>query len=338
MEVKRLTCLLSIVLLLLLLPPPLAFSYETKAIDKLQSIDKIELSSVSGPESLAFDNFGEGPYTGVSNGKVLKWQGKDVGWAEFAFNSRHRNAECGVYNNVLFESRCGRPLGLRFHNKTGDLYVADAYFGLFKVGPNGGLMSELASGAEGVPFTFTNGLDIDQETGVVYFTDSSMHFPRSENALVVISGDATGRLMKYDPQTEKVTVLKKNLVYPNGVAISDDNTYLLVAESTPCRILKYWLQGPKTGQLEHFADLPGYPDNIKRNSRGEFWVAMGKKAQPNGLTSRSALDNPVALRLSKEGKVLEILDGDISLSEVQERDGTLWFGSVEMSYIGVYKA
>lgn len=94
------------------------------------------------------------------------------------FFSTSRNAECGVYNNVLFESRCGRPLGLRFHNKTGDLYVADAYFGLFKVGPNGGLMSELASGAEGVPFTFTNGLDIDQETGVVYFTDSSMHFPR----------------------------------------------------------------------------------------------------------------------------------------------------------------
>ncbi|CAL5333810.1 unnamed protein product [Camellia sinensis] len=34
---------------------------------------------------------------------------------------------------------CGRPLGLRFDKKTGDLYIADAYFGLQVVGPNGGL-------------------------------------------------------------------------------------------------------------------------------------------------------------------------------------------------------
>ncbi|XP_072980503.1 protein STRICTOSIDINE SYNTHASE-LIKE 10-like [Typha angustifolia] len=318
----------------------MTLGYETKAIDKLQKIAKLVLSSISGPESLAFDNFGRGPYTGVSNGRILKWQGKDIGWVEFAFNSRHRNAECAVFNNVLLERKCGRPLGLQFHRKTGDLYVADAYFGLFKVGPKGGLMRKLVSSAEGVPFKFTNGVDIDQETGVVYFTDSSTRFDRSEHILVVLSGDVTGRLLKYEPQTKQVTVLKKNLAFPNGVAISDDNTYLLVAESSPCRILKYWLRGPKTGEFELFAELPGYPDNIKRNSRGEFWVAIRKKVQLNGLSSSSDLDNPVALRLSKEGKVLEVLEGGIftSLSEVEERDGTLWLGSVEMPYVGVYKA
>jgi len=51
---------------------------------------------------------------------------------------------------------CGRPLGLQFFAKTGDLYIADAYL----------------TQADGVPFHFVNGLDVDQATGDVYFTDS----------------------------------------------------------------------------------------------------------------------------------------------------------------------
>lgn len=75
------------------------------------------------------------------------------------------------------EHICGRPLGLRFDKKTGDLYIADAYFGLMKVGPEGGLATSLVTEAEGVPLRFTNDLDIDDE-GNIYFTDSSAHYQR----------------------------------------------------------------------------------------------------------------------------------------------------------------
>jgi hypothetical protein len=37
------------------------------------------------------------------------------------------------------EHLCGRALGILFHKRTGYLYIADAYYGLFKVGPEGGL-------------------------------------------------------------------------------------------------------------------------------------------------------------------------------------------------------
>lgn len=50
--------------------------------------------------------------------------------------------------------------------------------GLHVVGPNGGLATKLTSEAEGVPFKFTNGVDIDETTGDVYFTDSSSVYPR----------------------------------------------------------------------------------------------------------------------------------------------------------------
>jgi hypothetical protein len=74
---------------------------------------------------------------------------------------------------------CGRPLGLQFFAMTGDLYIADAYMGLMKVGPDGGEAQVLATQADGgAPFHFVNGLDVDQATGDVYFTDSSATYPR----------------------------------------------------------------------------------------------------------------------------------------------------------------
>ena len=76
------------------------------------------------------------------------------------------------------EHVCGRPLGLRFNQKTGDLYIADAYFGLQVVGPNGGLATQLVTEVEGQPLLFTNDVDIDEHEDVIYFTDSSTIFHR----------------------------------------------------------------------------------------------------------------------------------------------------------------
>lgn len=76
------------------------------------------------------------------------------------------------------EHVCGRPLGLRFHKKTGELYIADAYLGLHVVGPDGGLATPLVSQVEGQPLRFTNDLDIDEDKDVIYFSDTSTTFYR----------------------------------------------------------------------------------------------------------------------------------------------------------------
>lgn len=77
---------------------------------------------------------------------------------------------------VRNEPVCGRPLGLRF-DKHDNLYIADAYFGLLVMGPQGGVAKPVSTQAEGVPFRFVNDLDLD-ENGTVYFTDSSSRRPR----------------------------------------------------------------------------------------------------------------------------------------------------------------
>lgn len=92
-----------------------------------------------------------------------------------------RSELCDTKSSLLAylknEHICGRPLGLRFHKRTGDLYIADAYFGIMKVGPEGGLATSLTTEGDGVPLRFTNDLDVDDE-GNVYFTDSSSVFQR----------------------------------------------------------------------------------------------------------------------------------------------------------------
>ena len=84
----------------------------------------------------------------------------------------------GSRDHVPLEHICGRPLGLSFSGLTGELYIADAYLGLLVVGPNGGLATKVASEAQGTPFGFTNGVEVHQTTGAVYFSDSSTRFQR----------------------------------------------------------------------------------------------------------------------------------------------------------------
>ncbi|GER25790.1 calcium-dependent phosphotriesterase superfamily protein [Striga asiatica] len=151
-------------------PPPLPDSHAV-----LSGADRIHLAGAVGPESLAFDPSGGGPYTGVADGRILKWDGG--AWAEFAFTSSQRDS-CTQPFNPSTEHVCGRPLGLRFHNKTGQLYVADAYLGLQVVGSTGGMASPLVTEVDGQRLRFTNDLDIDEHENAVYFTDTSTKFYR----------------------------------------------------------------------------------------------------------------------------------------------------------------
>jgi hypothetical protein len=187
---------------------------------------------------------------------------------------------------------------------------------------------------------------------------------------IVISGDKTGRLLKYDPKTNHVQVLVDGLAFPNGLALSKDGgAYLLLAETTTGKILKYWIKTAKASTMEEVVQLPWFPDNIKWSPRGGFWVGLhakrGKIAEwsisypwlrrlvlklpmrhvQRASTLLSRLGRQViALRLSEEGETLEAISfhGDAqkvfkSVSEVDERNGSLFIGSVTAPFLGVYR-
>jgi len=140
-------------------------------------------------------------------------------------------------------------------------------------------------------------------------------------------GDNSGSLLSYDPSNNQTTVLLRNLTFASGVAVSGDGSFVLVSEYFANRIRRVWLKGPKAYSSDLFMLLVGRPDNIKRNSRGQFWIAVNSVL---GL----------GVRVTENGIVLQIVSleeyGAEVASEVQEYNGTLYGGSLLASYAIIF--
>lgn len=351
------------------IPRPGTIPFPRDHQNKLQEASHVRyLHNVMGPESLAFDSRGRGPYTGIADGRIMRWDGPSVGWTSFATLYANGTEACKPQSppaaNLPNEHICGRPLGIHFMKGTGELYIADAYHGLRVVGPNGGEAKLVVGEAEGVPFHFTNDVEISSN-GIVYFSDSSSNYHRRQFFLAAFSGDDSGRLLSYNPANKEVKVLYKGIQFPNGLALSKDESSLIIAETTTCRLSRYWLKGEKAGTLETFVHLPGPPDNVRANEAGEFWVAIHCRQSLFVWTAfkspwlRHALlklplsirtiygfflggvPHALIMRYDSSGNLLEVLEDQTGklvklVSEVKERDGELWLGSVLMPYVAIY--
>ena len=58
--------------------------------DQLHQAQILHVTGAVGPESLVFNGNGEGPYTGVADGRILKWEGEARGWTDFAVTASNR--------------------------------------------------------------------------------------------------------------------------------------------------------------------------------------------------------------------------------------------------------
>lgn len=59
----------------------------------------------------------------------------------------------------------------------------------------------------------------------------------SAHFFILLEGEATGRLLRYDPPTKTTHVVLDGLAFPNGVQFSKDQSFLLFTETTNCRSL-----------------------------------------------------------------------------------------------------
>ncbi|KAL4325440.1 hypothetical protein GQ457_11G004640 [Hibiscus cannabinus] len=140
------------------------------------SFSKIQLpGNASGPEALAFElGTDQHFFTGIADGRILKYQGPSVGFIDFGFAAPNRSKSvCDGTSLANMNPNCGRPVGMALHHQTKRLYVCDAFFGFGVLGPEGGPVTILSTAADGEPYRFCNGVDVHQPTGNVYFTDAS---------------------------------------------------------------------------------------------------------------------------------------------------------------------
>ncbi len=257
-----------------------------------------------------------------------------------------------------FAATEGRPLGLKF-DRRGYLIVADCQRGLLEVAPNG-TVTVLSTEAGGKPFKFTDDLDIAAD-GTIYFTDASWKFSQPEYRLDFFEHRPNGRLLAYDPATKVTRVVLDNLYFPNGVALSPDQQFLLLAETAKYRLLRYWLTGDRRGQVEPLIEnLPGFPDGVTTGSNGVFWVALFArrnilldKLLPYPFWRKLIVRLPrivqprpdhygFVLGITAHGKVVENLQDPnptafAPVTNVVEHGGNLYLGSLEDKGIGVWR-
>uniref|UniRef100_A0ACD5ZG37 Uncharacterized protein n=1 Tax=Avena sativa TaxID=4498 RepID=A0ACD5ZG37_AVESA len=222
-----------------------------------------------------------------------------------------------------------------------------------------GRVTILASTVEGSPIRFAEAV-IEASDGTVYFSDGSTRFGIDQWFLDYLEASSTGRLLKYEPSTGKVSVVLDNLAFANGVALSQEETFVVVCESWGYRCSKLWLKGDKAGKAETFIDnLPGSPDNIHLAPDGSLWIALLQLRSPWidlvtrwTFTKRVASSFPTLLDMLKEtgkgamvaqvsenGKIVRVLSDSEGketsfITSVTEYDGNLYFGSMTSNFIG----
>lgn len=294
-------------------------------------IDAVEVIPIpgSGPEDVVVGSGGE-IYTGTREGHVLRVSpdGRTV----------ERIAQTG-----------GRPLGIEIH-PDGWLVVCDAHRGLLRVDPGTGEVDTLIDSFDGRPLRFTNNCAVSHD-GTIYFSDSSLHYGLEEFKGDILSHTSSGRVLRRTPDGS-VDIVLDGLDFANGVALAQDESFLLVAETGGYRVTRLDLTGSTAGRRTVIIDnMPGLPDNMSTGSDGIFWIAL--PSERNGLLDlllprpgllRSAVWalperlQPDANRITwvigidGEGRVVRNLQGSGEafhyVTGVREHAGRLYLGSL----------
>ena len=217
--------------------------------NKLTQTTLIPLSS-PGPESIVRHPEGHF-FTGLANGDIVQ------------FNAT------GEEQNIIANTG-GRPLGMKIA-PSGELIIADQIKGLLKLDSTNQI-SVLADQYKGEQLKFVDDLDISKE-GIIYFSNATQRNP------IVVENEAweqraSGAIFAFDLNTKKLSLIKDDLFFANGIALNASQTYFIYSETFGLSLSRYWLKGPKAGTHEIFNDrLPGFPDNVTFN-KGIFWVAI----------------------------------------------------------------
>ena len=257
---------------------------------RLQDLHTIDLHGEVGPEHVLLGRDGK-LYTGVESGKILRMQPD------------------GSAQEVLCNTG-GRPLGMAF-DADDQLIVVDAYKGLLSIAADGNI-TVLLGVDEGGPLHFPDAVVV-ASTGKIYLTDSSARFtPRqwgstNEAAMLdIFEQSSTGRVLEYDPVKKTTRLVAQGLSFANGIALSENESSLFIAESGKFRVWKIAtvaqqldLAQPTPQATILLDNLPGYPDNLMRGQDDKLWLGLAGQRNFLDQTAQHPYLRSMALRIPR---------------------------------------
>ncbi|MEV4662870.1 SMP-30/gluconolactonase/LRE family protein [Micromonospora echinofusca] len=307
-------------------PPPLDGPW-APADRRLDAVELLPLpAGVSGPEDVVVDPSGR-VVSGADDGRLWWWP---------------VDAPPGTLPRPLADTG-GRPLGVEVDPRDGSLVVCDAYRGLLRV-TGDGAVREL--GGLGARAHLADNATVARD-GTVYFTDSSDRFPLSHWKRDLLEHRPNGRVLAYDPRSGRTDVVRAGFHFPNGLALTPDESALMLVETATHRLVRVALAD---GAVTVLADLPAYPDNLTPVGDGTYWIALPSPRVPlvERLLPHPRLRQLVAVlpaavqpkplryglvaQVDGEGRVLRTLHGPRGtydmITGVRQHGGHLWLGSL----------
>ena len=258
---------------------------------KLAGLKLIDLGGEEGPEHVVLARDGK-LYTTVLSGNILRMNPDGSG-------------------REVFANTGGRVLGFDF-DAAGNLIAADAVKGLLSISPDRKI-TVLTDAVGGDPIRYADAVVVARN-GKMYLSDASTRFAPKDwggtfeaSVLDIIEQSSTGRILEYDPATRGTRVVAKGLSFANGVALSQDEKDLFVAETGKYRVWKIPAEARELDIAQGGAparllldNLPGYPDNLMRGLDGKIWMGLTKPRSPvvDGMAEKPFL-RAMTLRLPR---------------------------------------
>ncbi len=111
--------------------------------------------------------------------------------------------------------------------------------------------------------------------GSIYIADGSTFHQPQDWFRDLMEKRKSGRLILYDPDSEKCEVLLSDLSYPHGVALTHDAQSIICTESWSHTLARYPIGDIRPATRETILpNLPGYPGRVVASSDGGYWMCL----------------------------------------------------------------